>query len=196
MATSTQTNNILENNDPPCPPNWTVSISNLPFEILSSIFISVFQSECQLLPSGMTMGYLPILYQPSSTSFPYNLSLVCTTWRSVLSTRPSFWTRVIISVNLKPVASCKTLLAWSRNLPLDILISTVSHAGHSPRVLPDDLESVEAGQLDVLRKHMAPQWHGSRYINIMTTYVSSLPSLGDIFGDGETEAPLLVALRL
>jgi hypothetical protein len=167
--------------------NWTASINDLPFEILSSIFTFVYQSECQLNPSGIR--YLPILRRLSpTTSFPYNLALVCTTWLSILSTQPDFWTRVFITTNLKPVASCKTLLAWSQNLPLDILISTASGS-------PQD-ESVEAGQLDALRKYIAPRWNGCSCINMVSNYISSLPSLGDIFGDGDAEAPLLVALRL
>ncbi|KIJ09949.1 hypothetical protein PAXINDRAFT_138621, partial [Paxillus involutus ATCC 200175] len=107
------------------------SISDSPFELLLSIFTLVYQMECLWLPSGI--GYLPLLYQPSSTLFPYNLALVCTTWRSILSTQPSFWTRVFIVSCWKPVASCKSLLAWSQNLPLDIFIYTASHI---PAVLP------------------------------------------------------------
>ncbi|KAF8836189.1 hypothetical protein BDN67DRAFT_883829, partial [Paxillus ammoniavirescens] len=60
------------------------------------------------------------------TSFPYNLALVCTAWRSILSTQPSFWTRVFVVAHWMSVASCKSLLAWSQNLQLDILIDTTS----------------------------------------------------------------------
>ncbi|KIJ11530.1 hypothetical protein PAXINDRAFT_137875, partial [Paxillus involutus ATCC 200175] len=168
------------------------SISDLPFELLLSIFTLVYQMECLWPVSGI--GYLPLLlYQlePSAASFPYNLALVCTTWRSILATQPSFWTRVFIVACWNPVASCKSLLAWSRNLPLDIFICTASG---NPAVLPD--ESIEAGHIDALRKHIAPRWSGSRSINITSTYISSLPSLSDIFGDGETEAPLLSNLHL
>ncbi|KAF8838024.1 hypothetical protein BDN67DRAFT_972118 [Paxillus ammoniavirescens] len=146
------------------------SISDLPFELLLSIFTLVYQMECLWPPPASGISCLPLLLRPSSTSFPYNMALVCTAWRSILSTQPSFWTRVFVVARWKSVASCKSLLAWSQNLPLDIFIHTASRI---PAVLPD--ESIEAAHIDALRKHLAPR---------------------DIFGDGETEAPLLNSLHL
>ncbi|KIJ60867.1 hypothetical protein HYDPIDRAFT_31913 [Hydnomerulius pinastri MD-312] len=153
----------------------------------------IFRLACN--SASDSRGLLPAVTRPSPSLFPFNLAAVCSDWRSILSKIPEFWRRLVIVVdsNQKPVATFKTLLTWSQDLPLDISIFTTH----------DELESdtphgdaTEASHVDTLMKHLVPELHRCTRIYINTIYTSSLPSFSDIFGARPVGAPLLSELTL
>lgn len=170
--------------------NAATSIKDLPFEILLLIFTLIYESECD--PNEPEAPLTPIHYL-TLMEFPYNLAAVCSTWRTILSTQPLFWRRLILALdsNPKPVASVKTLLEWSKDLPLDF---TISRSAVGSDDLVDDC--TEALRLGAVRKHIAPQGHRCTRILIKAHHSSSLPWLSGIFGNGDVQAPMLKWLEL
>ncbi len=57
--------------------------------------------------------------------FPYNCARVCTKWRDILSSYPAFWTRLVFFIDSQPtsLSDAEERLRWSRNLPIDVIIT-------------------------------------------------------------------------
>ncbi|KAH7929398.1 hypothetical protein BV22DRAFT_135355 [Leucogyrophana mollusca] len=119
----------------------TPSINTMPTELLLMIFKGVYaahrtgQVGSQSDPnsnsdsdsdsdSDSSDDWIPA--DPLSPSyFPLALTRVCTAWRDIMSTVPEFWTRLVIFVDNDPtpLSQVESWLEWSRDLPLDILVT-------------------------------------------------------------------------
>jgi hypothetical protein len=126
----------------------------------------------------------PVDY-PSSTLFPHALAMVCSAWREMLSSVPSFWTRVVIAIdgNATPHSLIKGSFEWSRPLPIDVLIS--------PYWSTCDENPGEDHRVEAVMRYLVPELHRCRSIRFNTVQVSSLPPLQAFSG----QAPLLRGLE-
>jgi hypothetical protein len=61
----------------------------------------------------------------SPTLFPYAIAAVCPRWRDIMSLVPEYWTRIVTVVDLIPTTPPATVLSWSRNLPLEVIVTRV-----------------------------------------------------------------------
>jgi hypothetical protein len=122
---------------------------------------------------------------PSSTLFPNALAMVCSAWREMLSSVPSFWTRVVIAIdgNATPHSLIKGSFEWSRPLPIDVLIAPYSSTS--------DENPGEGHRVEAVVRYLVPELHRCRSIRFNTIQVSSLPPLQAFSG----QAPLLRKLE-
>ncbi|KIJ08842.1 hypothetical protein PAXINDRAFT_18052, partial [Paxillus involutus ATCC 200175] len=113
---------------------------------------------------------------PSSTLFPNALAMVCCAWRKMLSSVPSFWTRVVIAIdgNATPLCLIEGSFEWSRPLPIDVLISPYSSTC--------DENPGEGHRVEAVMRYLLPELHRCRSIRINTIQVSSLPQLRGFSG--------------
>ncbi|KAJ3515707.1 hypothetical protein NLJ89_g1594 [Agrocybe chaxingu] len=141
-----------------------VGIASLPVELLSIIF--------NLLALSTRAHKLPIVhykrhikkprtcdcvqrrvrdFEPRETDFPYAQEKVCRRWRDILSTNPSFWTRVVVSLvpgEYTPPERFANYLRWSRDLPIEVYIGDVCDSLRHP-----DESALLQTYTDILRPH-------------------------------------------
>ncbi|KAH7889423.1 hypothetical protein F5I97DRAFT_525194 [Phlebopus sp. FC_14] len=122
-------------------------------------------------------------------SFPFALASVCSTWRSALASVPKYWTHLVFSINSPPTPlhHVKCFLAWSRPLPIHVLIAR----------RPSTYEDCGCNEQETVKKIMQEVMsHISRCrsIRIDVRYSSSLPFLRVDF-QGRA-GPQLQALKL
>jgi hypothetical protein len=111
------------------PQRQRVSIGHLPVELIMMIFHEVYKLGLNWWAvEGSELPPLASVDFPSSTLFPNALAMVCSAWREILSSVPSFWTRVVIAIdgNATPLSLVKGSFEWSRPLPIDVLIAPYS----------------------------------------------------------------------
>jgi hypothetical protein len=124
----------------------------------------------------------------SPALFPYAIAAVCSLWRDVASMVPEFWTRVVVLVDspTTPLPAVVSQLSWSRDLSLDITITT--WAGNDPT---DGRQ--ERVHIKSIMKVLNPHMHRLRQLIFNVKFSSSLPSFPDDF---HGTANLLRNLRL
>ncbi|KIJ16013.1 hypothetical protein PAXINDRAFT_11051 [Paxillus involutus ATCC 200175] len=170
------------------PDRRRVSIGHLPVELIMMIFHEVYY-ELNLNWWAVQGSGLPPLASvdfPSSTLFPNALAMVCSAWREILSSVPSFWTRVVIAIdgNATPHCLVKGSFEWSRPLPIDVLIAPYSSTC--------DENPGEGHRVEAVMRYLVPELHRCRSIRFKTIQVSSLPPLQAFSG----QTPLLRELEL
>ncbi|KIJ16014.1 hypothetical protein PAXINDRAFT_11052 [Paxillus involutus ATCC 200175] len=160
-----------------------VSAGHLPAELMLMIFHGVYD----LCLDGWTVaGSLPTwstIDFPFSTVFPNALAMVCSAWKEILSSVPSFWTQVVIAIDGNPTL-VKGSFEWSRPLPIDVLVSPYSSTC--------DENPGEGHRVEAVMRYLVPELHRCRSIRFNTIQVSSLPPL-QVFSE---QAPLLRKLEL
>ncbi|KIJ16018.1 hypothetical protein PAXINDRAFT_168666, partial [Paxillus involutus ATCC 200175] len=97
--------------------------------------------------------------------------MVCSAWREMLSSVPSFWTRVVIAIdgNATPHCLVKGSFEWSRPLPIDVLIAPYSSTC--------DGNPGEGDRVEAVMRYLVPELHRCCRIRFNTIQVSSLPPL-------------------
>ncbi|KAF8837211.1 hypothetical protein BDN67DRAFT_956980 [Paxillus ammoniavirescens] len=169
------------------PQRQRVSIGHLPVELIMMIFHEVYKLGLDWWAvEGSEPPPLARVDFPSSTLFPDALAMVCSAWREMLSSVPSFWTRVVIAIdgNATPHCPVKGSFEWSRPLPIDVLISPYSSTY--------DEDPGEGHCVEAVMRYLVPELHRCRSIRFNTVQVSSLPPLQAFSG----QAPLLQEFEL
>ncbi|KAF8060660.1 hypothetical protein FPV67DRAFT_301938 [Lyophyllum atratum] len=149
------------------------TISSMPAELLLAVFEYIHQARTA----------------ESSTSaslFPYSLASVCTSWRDIITSVPSYWTRVVIFIDKQPtgIYNARSLFRWSANLPVDVDIIRRTYIEQN-----DPSEGSRVSDiLDVLRPHI----YRCRSVRLDVLYSSTLPPISYFSCD----APLLTSLNM
>ncbi|KIJ18678.1 hypothetical protein PAXINDRAFT_8923 [Paxillus involutus ATCC 200175] len=166
------------------PERQRVSIGHLPVELIILIFHGVDDSGRDWRPvAGSQFLTLASVNSPHSAIFPNALAMVCSAWRDMLSSVPSFWTQVVIAIDGNPTL-IKGSLELSRPLPIDVLIT--------PYMSKYDEVSGEGHRVEAVMHHLVPELHRCRSIRFNTIQASSLPPLRAFSG----QALLLRAFEL
>ncbi|KIJ16010.1 hypothetical protein PAXINDRAFT_11049, partial [Paxillus involutus ATCC 200175] len=168
------------------PQRQRVSIGHLPVELIMMIFHEVYKLGLNLRAvEGSELPPLASVDFPSSTLFPNALAMVCSAWREILSSVPSFWTRVVVAIdgNATPLSLIKGSFEWSRPLLIDVLIAPYSSTC--------DETPGEGHRVEAVMRYLVPELHRCRRIRFNTIQVSSLPPLQAFSG----QAPLLRELE-
>ncbi|KIJ16011.1 hypothetical protein PAXINDRAFT_132610 [Paxillus involutus ATCC 200175] len=165
------------------PQRQRVSIGHLPVELIMMIFHEVYKLGLGWWAvEGSEHPPLASVDFPSSTLFPDALAMVCSAWREMLSSVPSFWTRVVVAIDGNAThCPVKGSFEWSRPLPIDVLISHSSY----------DENPGEGHRVEAIMQYLVPELHRCRSIRFNTIHVSSLPPLQAFSG----QAPLLRELE-
>ena len=109
----------------------------------------------------------------SGVWFPYSHASVCRYWMEVLSSSPRYWRTVIFHLNSesKPPFDAFSVLSWSKNLPVDIVI-----VKQDASRLPSDNNYIsERPHVQALVDLLSPHIHRCRSIHIDVHLSSSLP---------------------
>lgn len=126
----------------------------------------------------------------SSEFFPYNCARVSAKWRSILSSRPSFWTRVVFFIDSQPtsLSNAEERIRWSRNLPIDVIIT------YRPELRASSNEE-QKQRIENLMEVLLPHIGRCRMLHIDAFSSTSLPSFQ--FQAGVYyKAPLLADISL
>ncbi|KAI5982473.1 hypothetical protein EDD15DRAFT_122000 [Pisolithus albus] len=110
--------------------NTTSSISMLPTELLVEIFTNAFWESCNESIEGcghpgLVAPTYATAFDPHSPSlFPYNVASVCRRWKDIICSAafPTFWTRVVVVVDVTPPELIKKMLSWSGNLTIGVAV--------------------------------------------------------------------------
>ncbi|KAF9464048.1 hypothetical protein BDZ94DRAFT_533745 [Collybia nuda] len=175
------------------------SAEDLPNELLTIIFklvhqLEVFHKESinlRLTEDPYDKYWFSCENLTSAARFPNSLAHVCSAWRTIMSSVPSFWTDIVVIVNTSsPVPfslpDIQSVLEWTRDLPLNISVTR--------RIDSPPLDSFNERKILVpLINIFSPQIHRCQSFAFYATHSSALPLIGrDINGS----APLLRELKL
>lgn len=112
----------------------------------------------------------------SGVWFPYSHASVCRYWMEVLSSSPRYWRTVIFHLDSesKPPFDAVSVLSWSKNLPVDIVIVKQDT---SSRLSQDTDYMFEKQHVQALVDLLSPHIHRCRSIHIDVHLSSSLPPI-------------------
>ncbi|KAF8870732.1 hypothetical protein BD779DRAFT_1578862 [Infundibulicybe gibba] len=179
-------------------PSTLATIRDLPVEILVIIFKLVYASSRRpkypYFPTfGRTASNLETVWSTQEdilapSLFPYAVASVCPGWRNILSTLPMCWTRLVIFADSDPtpLSDIREFLEWSRDLILDLTV--INRRLDSP-----DASSSEYMRVRAVIDLVGPHFYRCRSITFQVRNSSSLPRLGNDFGD---PCPVLDTLTL
>lgn len=110
--------------------NTASSISMLPTELLIEVFTNAFWESCsesiqECGPPGLVAPTYATAFDPHSPSlFPYNVASVCRRWKDIICSAsfPTFWTRVVVVVDITTPELIQRMLSWSGNLAIGVAV--------------------------------------------------------------------------
>jgi hypothetical protein len=151
-------------------------VHDVPTELLLIIFKLVHAQEITE-PSNNTSTKWPGIDADinSPCLFPYAIAAVCSRWRDIMSLIPEFWTLAVIVVDLDSTIPPATVMSWSRNLPLEVVVTRIDFDGAvDVRHEQDQVVSVMGA---LVRSHV----NRSRKLYFNVKFSSSLPPFPDSF---------------
>ncbi|GLB45683.1 hypothetical protein LshimejAT787_2600160 [Lyophyllum shimeji] len=154
----------------------SASMRALPAELL----LEIFKFHHAISRPARESVWCPVDDLLSEDVFPHAPAAVCMSWRSILSTVPVFWTRVVMFTEAPGCYSLSYLnsqLEWSRNLPLDVFVVTRDR-GESA-VTPD----AERARIREIMTTLAPHVQRFQSLCYELKFTSSLPRLASDFPD-------------
>ncbi|KAH7919494.1 hypothetical protein BV22DRAFT_857612 [Leucogyrophana mollusca] len=173
------------------PTSPRTSVHSLPTEVLLVIFTHLHRKISSHRKFTKTDSEFEHLLSPSL--FPYALASVCVAWRDAMSLVPEFWTRLVVVVDnpdscvgIKHLMhGCKFTsglnlhyhLQWSRNLPLEVYISTRHLDAHGTDADDERFRISENYSVARIAHILAPHIHRCRILRFKVTHSSSLPLL-------------------
>lgn len=172
-------------------PSAMASISDLPVELLLTIFKLIYDSNTQTnnLEDDFVVdggGYSdPSLHASTwieddlhrPTLFPMTIAFVCRHWRDILARSPEYWNRVVFEVGRDPTPLLDAF-SWSNGQLLDVLVwNRISDLTAAGKILENE-------RVSAITESLTPHFHRCCRISYEVTYSSSLPPIATIFRPG------------
>jgi hypothetical protein len=156
----------------PVPDQRHAKVHDLPAELLLMILKLVYAQE--IFVGWRDTGWMDTDIN-SSSLFPYAIAAVCSHWRDIMSLVPEFWTRVVIFIDLVPTTPPATVLSWSRNLPLEVIVTRVDFG------CAVDIQHEQNQVVSIMKTLVHSLVNRSRGLLFNVKFSSSLPPFPDSF---------------